>query len=146
MVGIFLIYLHIVVAMLLVVVESRRCDVVTIFTVLNGICLLYTSLLMNGKAEAVGLIGTQNAKSYFGTDAVDADEQHEEVIFILSGKAIEENGVFADAHIGIEQGLLTDNQRVQRRSRRIGPIADTVDVDKAGIRKNMADNAFYRCV
>ena len=43
MVGIFLIYLHIVVAMLLVVVESRRCDVVTIFTVLNGIDALCRS-------------------------------------------------------------------------------------------------------
>ena len=43
MVGIFLIYLHIVVAMLLVVVESRSCDVVTIFTVLNGINTLCRS-------------------------------------------------------------------------------------------------------
>ena len=65
------------------------------------------------------------------------------IVFILRGKAIQDDGVFADAHISIEHGFLADTERVQRRSRRIGPIADTVDVDKAGIRKNMADNAFY---
>ena len=90
---------------------------------------------MDGQAEAVGLIGAQNPKGYLGTDAVDADEEHEQVVFVLGRKTIEQDSIFPDAHIGIEQGLLTDGQCIQRRGRRIGPIADAVNVDEAGIRK-----------
>ena len=49
---------------------------------------------MDGQAEAVGLIGAQNPKGYLGTDAVDADEEHEQVVFVLGRKTIEQDSIF----------------------------------------------------
>ena len=69
MVGIFL-NLHIVVAMLLVVVESRSCDVVTIFTVLNGVDALCSrryievngSIIVSIFAVAANIITLRNCR------------------------------------------------------------------------------------
>ena len=99
-------------------------------------------LLMDGQAETVGRAGAEDAQGHFGSDAIDADEKHEQIVFILRGKAIQDDGVFADAHISIEHGFLADTERVQRRSRCIGPVADAVDVDETGIDEDVADHAF----
>ena len=97
---------------------------------------------MDGEAETVSRTGTEDAQGHFRTDAVDADEQHEEVVFVLRGKAVEDDGVFADAHVRIEQGFLPYGQPVQGRGRCISPVTDAVDVDKAGIGEDVADDAF----
>ena len=43
---------------------------------------------MDSQAETVGCASAEDAQGYFGTDAVDADEEHEQIVFILRSKAV----------------------------------------------------------
>ena len=43
---------------------------------------------MDGQAETVGRAGTEDAQGHFRADAVDADEEHEQIVFILRSKAV----------------------------------------------------------